>query len=67
MTIDEARKYFGSHTKIAKALRISLGCVSNWQRRGYIPGIAQLKLQKLSNGKLKADLDYIFNKEQKND
>ena len=53
MTLDEAREHFGTYAKVAAALGISKGAVSQWN--GEIPEDRQLQLHKLTRGVLKAD------------
>lgn len=53
MTLEEAREYFGNYAKIAEALSISRGAITQWA--GVIPEERQLELHKLTKGVLKAD------------
>jgi hypothetical protein len=53
MTLEEAREYFGNYAKLADALDISKGAISQWD--GVIPESRQLQLHKLTKGALKAD------------
>lgn len=57
MTIDEVIAIYKTDVKIAQALKITPGAVAMWRFRGYIPEGKQLKLEKLTKGKLRADTD----------
>lgn len=57
MTLDQAIKHYKTQRKLAEVLEVCEPCISNWRTRGRIPAMAQLKIQKLSRGKLKADID----------
>ena len=53
MTTDEAVKHYGTQQKLADALGIKQGSVSGWGDRP--PVLRQLQLQRITNGKLKAE------------
>lgn len=53
MTLDEAKGFFGSQTKVADALGLTKGAVSQWN--GVIPDKWQLELHQITKGRLKAD------------
>ena len=55
MTIEEAIRFFGSGSAVAKALQVTRATVSRWKVSGYIPPGQQLFLEKISDGKLKAE------------
>ena len=55
MTVDQLISFFGSQAGAAKALKCSQPCIANWKKRNRIPEIQQLKAEKISKGKLKAD------------
>lgn len=57
MTIEEVLKIYKTGYQVCKALEITRQNFSSWQKRGYIPYRQQLKLEMLTEGKLKADLD----------
>lgn len=54
MTVDDIKEYFGSFYKAARFLNISEQSTMNWKRRGYIPIASQMKIEKLTDGALKA-------------
>ena len=53
MTLDQAREYFGNYAKLAEALGISRGAITQWN--GEIPEPRQIQLHRLTKGDLKAD------------
>ena len=55
MTIEEAVMTFGSGRRVCLALGISDRNYTKWKNRGWIPHVQQLRLEKLTNGALKAD------------
>ncbi len=55
MTIEEAVAEFGSGRQVCLALGISDRNFTKWRMKGFISQIQQLRLEKLTNGTLKAD------------
>lgn len=53
MTLDEAIKHFKTQANLARALKVNEAAVSNWKRRGTFPELQQLKVEKITGGKLK--------------
>lgn len=53
MTLEEARTHFGNYSKVAKALGISRGAITQW--RGVIPDDRQVDLHRITKGALRAD------------
>ena len=56
MTKTDAIKHYGSQAKLGAALGLAQTTVSSWS---IVPAIHQLRLQKLTRGKLKADIDAL--------
>lgn len=56
MTIDEIHVYFGNWTKAMRGLDLSVNAYQNWLKNGYVPLSTQIKIQKKTKGKLKADV-----------
>lgn len=55
MTLDESIAYYGSAYALAKILRITPQNISYWKRKnGLIPEIHQNRLERITNGQLKA-------------
>ena len=55
MTPKQAIDYFGSQSRMASGLNVSIQMVHNWKRRGQIPLGWQIYLESYSNGQLKLD------------
>lgn len=62
MKIEQIIKHFGSQIAIAEALGVQQPAVSMWKTRGHVPHLQQLRLQHLTNGKLKAAPDILKRK-----
>jgi hypothetical protein len=56
MTLQEAIDHFGTAYQINKAVKVSYNTVNNWKKLGYIPIHTQIKIEKATNGALKASL-----------
>lgn len=54
MTYKQGIKHFGSATKWAKTIGVSLAVIDNWRRRDRVSDAGQLKTEIATNGKLKA-------------
>ena len=60
MTLDEVKKYFGNSCYgFSKKTGMNHANYSNWEARGFIPIKTQLRLELLTNGALKADLNDV--------
>ena len=55
MTVDEVKKYFKTGYGLWKATGFSHNSYNYWDKVGYVPTLAQLKLEQITNGDLKAD------------
>lgn len=55
MRLLDAVSHFGTQERLAKALGIQQGSISSWDRE-LIPLARALQVEKLTHGKLKADL-----------
>lgn len=62
MTVEEVVKYFGTGYRFNKQTKMHHSNFINWQRWGFIPIKTQIRLEELTNGALKANLDHL-NKE----
>lgn len=69
MTIDEVEAYYGSGWKMERKHKLSHMNIRNWKRLGYVPITTQLKIERLTNGALKASLEHcgVENKVVNND
>jgi len=54
MKTDDVYQFFGSAWKAACAIGIAKQSFSNWIRRGFIPFKSQIKIEKITKGKLRA-------------
>ncbi len=55
MTLQELYQYYGSPSEARLAINVSRACFSMWRKRGYIPPLAQMRIERLTQGKLKAE------------
>ena len=55
MTLEEALEEFRSGRQLCLALDVSVQNFTRWKKQGWIPQTQQLRLEKITNGKLKAD------------
>lgn len=53
MTLEQAREFYGNYAKVADALGISRGAITQWA--GEIPEQRQIELHRITKGALKAD------------
>lgn len=60
MSPNEVYEYYGSGTIINKTLGLSHNAFSEWSKRGLIPLLQQLRLEKLTNGALVANEAHAF-------
>ena len=58
MTLDEVIKYYGSGYNMQKIHGLSHTSLSNRKKYGYIPILMQIKIERLTKGKLKASLNH---------
>lgn len=64
MTIEEVYQYFGSGNEACKALGIQRQNFTVWIKKGYIPLIQQLRIEKLTHKKLKASENHAIKTER---
>ena len=57
MTIDELLNMYGSGYKFSKQTGISTNSFYAWKARGFIPIVSQMKIQELTEGKLRANCE----------
>ena len=58
MTLDEIKQYFGTGYQFEKRTGWAHTNYTYWKRKGYIPMLTQSKLERLTNGDLKADYQH---------
>ncbi len=56
MTLDEVKKFYGSCYNYKKLTGMSPSNFGNWLVKGYIPIKAQIHLEHLSKGALRAEI-----------
>ena len=56
MNIQEAELYFGNLSKLCRAIGHTTQAATHWRRQGYIPMLQQYRIERLTEGKLKADI-----------
>lgn len=57
MTLEDVKDYFGNSYQFQKKTGMGHANYGNWGLRGYIPIETQLKLEQITGGELKADLN----------
>lgn len=66
MKIEDVMVYFGSARNMERKIRISHSSMTNWRERGYIPIETQVRIQRLTEDMLKADLSHCIKVEDAN-
>lgn len=56
MTLDEVLKYYENAYRMQMITNIARTNVNHWRKIGYIPITAQFRIEKLTNGQLKANI-----------
>jgi hypothetical protein len=64
MLIDDVYDYFGSGYAMQKSTGLNHSNFKNWRDKGYIPIATQMKIERLTNGELKADLSHCKKEEE---
>ena len=58
MLIEEVKDYFAHNaSKMQRITGVNRNSMRNWEKKGYIPIQTQVKLERLTEGKLKARLE----------
>ena len=55
MSPEDVRKYYKTYYNFSQETGMSHGSLMNWVKNGYVPIASQVKLFKLTKGKLKLD------------
>jgi len=66
MKIEDVMVYFGSARGMERQIGISHASMTNWRERGYIPIETQVRIQRLTEDMLKADLSHCIKVEDAN-
>jgi len=62
MNLDDVIKHFGSGRAVAFAIKTSPQAISHWRKTGYIPFAKQLLIEKLTEGKFRADSEDLHSR-----
>jgi DNA-binding transcriptional regulator Cro len=57
MKLDEVRKYFRTITCLTTILGISRQAWYVWKKQGHVPIAQQIRIEKLTDGKLKVNIN----------
>ena len=57
MTFKELQAHYKTGYQFSKDTGMSATCYSMWKKEDCIPGLSQLRIERITNGKLKADWD----------
>ena len=55
MTSDQVKEYYGTGYRFAKQTDMCANSFDNWMRWGRVPTFSQLKIDRFTKGKLKAN------------
>ena len=58
MTIKELQDYYKNSYQFRKATGMSDSSFQNWLHWGFIPIVSQFKIERLTSGKLKANISH---------
>lgn len=59
MKFEDVLEYFGSGYRLSVDAGFSIQAPVAWKKRGYIPLKSQIKLEKFTNGELKANINHL--------
>lgn len=57
MTLEEFDNYFSSRSNFQKKTGLSRQNVNNWRKMGYIPIVSQIRIERATEGALKASIN----------
>jgi DNA-binding transcriptional regulator YdaS (Cro superfamily) len=55
MKIEKVLQYYGTQMAAARALSVTQPTIANWVARGRIPALQQLRIERATGGKLRAE------------
>lgn len=58
MTIEDVLRHYGTGYNMNKVIGLAASNVVRWKKFGYVPILTQIRIEQLSNGKLKASLEH---------
>lgn len=59
MKLEDVKDFYGNSYQFSKKTGMDHANYLNWQKKGFIPIKTQLRIEKMTNGMLKADLNHI--------
>ena len=59
MKIEDVKRFFGSSYQFNKKTGMQHANYLNWEKKGFIPIKTQMKLELITGGQLKADLNHL--------
>jgi hypothetical protein len=59
MTLDDLKKEYGTSYRFSKKTGLSHVNWVHWHKFGFIPILSQMKLERISGGALRADLNHV--------
>lgn len=65
MRLKDVLDHYGNIYRFERDSGMSHNSYYNWARRGYIPIVSQIKLERLTEGKLQADLSHTVKDESR--
>lgn len=57
MTFKELEAYYKTGYRFSKETGMSATCYGTWKKKGFVPQLSQLRIERITNGKLKAEWD----------
>ena len=61
MILDEVLTYYKNAYQFQKQTKMSINNIRNWRIMGHIPIVSQMKIEKLTKGDLKANMEHVKN------
>lgn len=65
MDFDAVIRFFGSQVAAAAALGVTQPTISMWRARGSIPHLQQLRIEHITDGRLRADKNILGRKRRR--
>jgi len=60
MVVKDILNFFGTWAEAARELRMGHNTLQTWKRKGFIPIRSQHRIERFTDGALKADVDHDF-------
>jgi hypothetical protein len=62
MTLEDLMRHFGNSYRFEVQTGMNHANYLNWLKKGYIPIVSQIRIEKITNGQLKASLSELGDK-----